>query len=216
MSLLDETVEVPRRTMTLFFLVDTSGSMDGRKIGAVNESIQEVLPMIRDISANNPDAEINVAALQFSTGTSWVYDEPKAADDFIWQDASADGLTCLGEACEELCGKLSKNGFMKSASGSYAPAIILLSDGEPTDDFDSGLSKLEENKWFKHAIHNIDALKKMIRIVVVTSSQVGSQSSAAGESTKQQQVIEQVQDAQKEELSSGGSSSGFGDEDDWD
>ena len=133
---------------------------------------------------------------------------------------------------------------MKSASGSYAPAIILLSDGEPTDDFDSGLSKLEENKWFKHAIkiaiaigddadkeklaqftgtseavftvHNIDALKKMIRIVVVTSSQVGSQSSAAGESTKQQQVIEQVQDAQKEELSSGGSSSGFGDEDDWD
>ena len=49
MSLLDETVEVPRRTMTLFFMVDTSGSMDGRKIGAVNESIQEVLPMINDI-----------------------------------------------------------------------------------------------------------------------------------------------------------------------
>ena len=236
MSLLDETVEVPRRTMTLFFLVDTSGSMDGRKIGAVNESIQEVLPMIREISANNPDAEINVAALQFSTGTSWVYDEPKAADDFIWQDAS--------EACEELCGKLSKNGFMKSASGSYAPAIILLSDGEPTDDFDSGLSKLEENKWFKHAIkiaiaigddadkeklaqftgtseavftvHNIDALKKMIRIVVVTSSQVGSQSSAAGESTKQQQVIEQVQDAQKEEIKPDEPAPGTNNYDDWD
>ena len=109
------------QTMTLFFLVDTSGSMDGKKIGAVNESIQEVLPMIRDISATNPDAEINVAALQFSTGTSWVYDEPKSADEFEWMDVSADGLTCLGEACEELSGKLSKNGFMKSASGSYAP-----------------------------------------------------------------------------------------------
>ena len=244
MSLLDETVEVPRRTMTLFFMVDTSGSMDGRKIGAVNESIQEVLPMINDISAANPDAEIKVAALQFSSGTSWVYDEPMLASDFVWQDVSAMGPTDLGEACRELNSKLSKNGFMKSASGSYAPAIILLSDGEPTDDFDSGLAKLQENNWFKHAIkiaiaigddadkeklaqftgtseavftvHNIDALKKMIRIVVVTSSQVGSQSSAAGESTKQQQVIEQVQDAQKEELSSGGSSSGFGDEDDWD
>ena len=98
MSLLDETVEVPRRTMTLFFLVDTSGSMDGKKIGAVNESIQEVLPMIRDISATNPDAEINVAALQFSTGTSWVYDEPKSADEFEWMDVSADGLTCSGNA----------------------------------------------------------------------------------------------------------------------
>ena len=48
MSLLDETVEVPRRTMTLFFMVDTSGSMDGRKIGAVNESIQEVLGLLHN------------------------------------------------------------------------------------------------------------------------------------------------------------------------
>ena len=29
MGLLDETVSVPRRTMTLFFLIDTSGSMEG-------------------------------------------------------------------------------------------------------------------------------------------------------------------------------------------
>ncbi len=238
-SILDETVEVPRRTMTLFFLVDTSGSMEGKKIGAVNESVQNVLPMIEEISETNPDAAINVAALQFSTGTSWVYDEPKPAQDFVWQDVSADGLTCLGEACEELNSKLSRSGFMKAASGSYAPAIILLSDGEPTDDFDSGLAELKANNWFKSAIkiaiaigddadneklaqftgtseavftvHNIDALKKMIRIVVVTSSQVGSKSSAAGDTTKQKQVIEQVQDAQKEEITDAPSSN----YDDW-
>ena len=222
MSLLDETVEIPRRTMTLFFMVDTSGSMSGRKIGAVNESIQEVLPMINEISAANPDAEIKVAALQFSSGTSWVYDEPKLASDFVWQDVSAMGSTDLGEACRELCSKLSKSGFMKSASGSYAPAIILLSDGEPTDDFDSGLAKLQENNWFKHAIkiaiaigddankeklaqftgtseavfpvHNIDALKKMIRIVAVTSSQVGSQSSSVGDENKQGRTIDLIKD----------------------
>ena len=226
MSLLDETVEVPRRTMTLFFMVDTSGSMDGRKIGAVNESIQEVLPMINDISAANPDAEIKVAALQFSSGTSWVYDEPMLASDFVWQDVSAMGPTDLGEACRELNSKLSKNGFMKSASGSYAPVIILLSDGDPTDDFDSGLAKLQENKWFSHAIkiaipigddankeklaqftgtseavftvHNIDALKKMIRIVAVTSSQVGSQSSSTGDTTKQETTIRLIKDETKD------------------
>ena len=33
MSLLDDVVSVPRRTMTLFFLIDTSGSMMGNKIG---------------------------------------------------------------------------------------------------------------------------------------------------------------------------------------
>ena len=60
-------------------------------------------------------------------------------------------------------------------------------------------------------MHNIDALKKMIRIVVVTSSQVGSKSSAAGDTTKQKQVIEQVQDAQKEEITDAPSSN----YDDW-
>ena len=58
MGLLDETVSVPRRTMTLFFLIDTSGSMEGNKIGAVNDAVVNVLPMLNDISETNPDAEI--------------------------------------------------------------------------------------------------------------------------------------------------------------
>ena len=44
MGLYDEVVEVPRRTMVLFFLVDTSGSMTGAKIGTVNSAIEEIVP----------------------------------------------------------------------------------------------------------------------------------------------------------------------------
>ena len=142
MGLLDETVSVPRRTMTLFFLIDTSGSMEGNKIGAVNDAVVNVLPMLNDISETNPDAEIKVAALEFSSGVNWLYDEPKLAKDFIWQDVTAGGLTSLGGACAELAAKLSRNGgFMQSASGSFAPAIILLSDGGPTDNYEVGLAK---------------------------------------------------------------------------
>lgn len=219
-SLLDEVVSVPRRTMTLFFLIDTSGSMAGSKIGAVNDAVVNVLPMLDDISQSNPDAEIKVAALEFSTDTSWLYDQPKAAADFVWQDVSAGGLTALGAACTELSSKLSRKGFMQAASGSFAPAIILLSDGGPTDDFEAGLSKLKDNNWFKAAIkiaiaigddadkdvlkdftgsyeavftvHNIDALKQVIRVVAVTSSQIGSKSSSAGDTSKQDQVIKDV------------------------
>ena len=227
MSLLDETIEVPRRTMTIFFIVDTSGRMSGSKIGAINESIQELLPMIRDISAFNPDAEIKVAALQFSRGAKWVGDEPKSADDFVWDDLSAEGASSdLGEACRELSSKLSLRGFMKSASGSYAPAIILLSGGRPTDDFESGLEVLKRNSWFRVAIkiaiaigddadqgklakftgtretvltvHNIDVLKKLIRLVAVTSSQVGSQSSSTGDTTKQETTIRLIKDETKD------------------
>lgn len=226
MGLLDETVSVPRRTMTLFFLIDTSGSMEGNKIGAVNDAVDNVLPMLNDISETNPDAEIKVAALEFSSGVNWLYDEPKLAKDFIWQDVTAGGLTSLGGACAELATKLSRNGgFMQSASGSFAPAIILLSDGGPTDNYEVGLAKLQSNNWFKSAIkiaiaigddadkdvlkqftgnseavitvHNIDALKQIIRVVAVTSSQIGSKSSTAGDVTKQDQVIKDVQDAAK-------------------
>ncbi|WP_347296877.1 VWA domain-containing protein [uncultured Bacteroides sp.] len=223
MSLLDDAVSVPRRTMTLFFLIDTSGSMSGNKIGAVNDAIVNVLPMLEDISSSNPDAEIKVAALEFSNGTKWLYNEPKSVEDFKWIDVQAGGLTSLGEACLELNGKLSRSGYMKSASGSYAPAIILLSDGGPTDNFDGGLQTLQGNNWFKNSIRiaiaigddadlnvlsrftgnseavikvqNIDALKQIIRIVAVTSSQIGSKSSSAGDTSKQDQVIKDVNQA---------------------
>ena len=88
------------------------------------------------------------------------------------------------------------------------PAIFLLSDGEPTDEYASELSKLKENNWFKKAIkvavaigedanrdvlagftgnkeavltvHTPEALTKMIRFVSVTASQIGSRSSGVG------------------------------------
>ena len=44
MGLLDEVVEIPRKTMALFFLIDTSGSMSGSNIGQVNDAMREVLP----------------------------------------------------------------------------------------------------------------------------------------------------------------------------
>ena len=91
MSILDRTVKISRRAMTLFFLIDTSTSMEGSKIGAVNDAVENVLPMISEISSENPDAEIRIAALEFSSGTRWLYDEPKPASDFVWQDAQADG-----------------------------------------------------------------------------------------------------------------------------
>lgn len=208
MGLYDEAVEVPRRTMVLFFLVDTSGSMTGSKIGAVNSAIEEVLPELKDISENNADAQIKIAALSFSTGAQWIYDSPINAEDFRWNYLDANGVTDLGEACMQLNEKLSRNAFMSDVTGSFAPAIFIMSDGEPTDDYQYGLGKLKENNWFKKAIkvavaigddanknvlqdftgnseavlevHTPQALKKMIKFVSVRASEIGSKSSNAG------------------------------------
>ena len=112
----------------------------------------------------------------------------------------------MGEACEKLNEKLSKNAFMSDATGNYAPAIILISDGNPTDNYRKGLDKLLHNNWFKQAIkialavgrdvnqdmladftgnietvvpiHNKSQLQKMIKFVSVRASQIASKSAA--------------------------------------
>jgi uncharacterized protein YegL len=96
---------------------------------------------------------------------------------------------------------------MKEATGSFAPALFLLSDGAPTDDYSQCLEDLRKNSWFKQAIkvavaigdnanktilaeftgdaeavlevHNAKMLKKMIKFVSVRVSQVASKSTQA-------------------------------------
>ena len=208
MGRFDNTEGIANRVMTLFFIVDTSGSMTGKKIGTVNTAIESVIPEIRKISDDNADAEIKIAAMEFSTGARWISPQPSDAADFKWRYLEAEGVTDFGKACEMLDEKLSrKTGFMNAAAGSFAPVIILLSDGEPTDDYNKGLAQLRENSWFKHglkfaiaigddanedmlaeftgnreavvAVYTPLALAKLIKFVAVTSSQIGSKSQDA-------------------------------------
>ncbi|GHU52437.1 hypothetical protein AGMMS49975_08200 [Clostridia bacterium] len=145
--------EVAVRTMTLFFIIDTSGSMAGKKIGTLNETINNLIPEVRRISSDNADAKINIAVLKFSTYSEWAFPKPVEAESFTWKYLDTGGLTDLGAACLELNSKLSrKTGFMEAASGSFAPTIFLLSDGYPTDDYLSGINQLKSNNWFKSAI----------------------------------------------------------------
>jgi uncharacterized protein YegL len=139
--------------MVLFFVIDTSGSMAGSKIGAVNTAIEEVIPAIREVSDDNADAQIKIAALEFSNGARWLTPNgPVPADQFSWNFIEALGVTDMGEAFKELNKKLSTKAFMQEATGSFAPAIILLSDGDPTDDWEHALNDLKQNNWFKVAV----------------------------------------------------------------
>ncbi|GMO34493.1 MAG: VWA domain-containing protein [Termitinemataceae bacterium] len=225
MSLIDEVEAVPRKTMVLFYIIDTSGSMNGEKIGIVNTAIDELVPEIKDISSSNADAQIKIAALQFDSGCRWITSSgPIEVENFHWNHVNAQGVTDFGAACKELDKKLSTKEFLNEASGAFAPAIILFSDGEPTDDWEPELDKLKNNNWFKAAIkvslavghdashdvleqftgtpeavleaNNGTMLKKMIKFVSVRASKVASKSTQAGSETKTKQ--EQLNDELKE------------------
>ncbi len=204
-SIYDEVTKVSRRTMVLFFVVDTSGSMEGEKIGALNSAVEDVIPEIKKISEENADAQIKIAVLNFATKAIWITPEPVDSENFKWYYLRAEGLTAFGEMCNCLNEKLSRNEFMNSAAGSFAPAIFLLSDGEPTDEYTESLNLLRENNWFKKAIkvavaigndantdvlreftgsresvltvYSPESMRKMIQFVSVTASQIGSKSS---------------------------------------
>jgi len=149
-----ERESVPRKTTVLFFLVDTSGSMAGQRIGAVNAAIEQTLEKLKEMNADSADAEIEVAFLEFSSGARWLTPNgPMKVENYYWNDMNADGLTHMGEAFRMLEEKLHKgSGFMQRASGSYAPVLFLMSDGEPNDDYKTNLTRLQNNGWFKASL----------------------------------------------------------------
>ena len=205
---LEKAAPAPRKVMTLFYVIDTSGSMSGSRIGQVNEAMRETFPLLKEIAQANDDAEIKVAILQFSDGCSWVTPStgPVSLEDIIYNPLKAGGLTAFGSALTELDSKLSRNEFLNTQTGAYAPVILLLSDGGPTDGnvWIKALEKLKKNKWFQHAIKiaidiesgsdrsvleaftgnteaildakNTEALKNMIRTVSIRASEFQSHS----------------------------------------
>jgi uncharacterized protein YegL len=224
-GIFDDVEGIVRRQMVLFFIVDTSGSMAGTKIGAVNNAIREVSPELKD--AGGSDVDLKIACLKFSTGCEWMHTAPVSAEDFHWANVSGDGVTDLGTACKELNRKMSKNAFLSAPSASVAPVLFLMSDGDATDDYEGGLKELQQNNWYKYAIkvalaigddanidelakftgnreavitvHTPEALRKWIRKVSVTSTQIGSRSQIhdGQVESKQDAVIDQLKDIEQ-------------------
>ena len=128
-----EVKPISKKNLVIFFLVDTSGSMSGKKIGTLNTTMEELLPELRGLGGATTD--IKLAVMTFSSGCEWITKEPMSVDDYqYWTRLKAEGLTDLGEAFTELSNKLSRKEFLNAPSLSYAPVIFLLTDGYATDD----------------------------------------------------------------------------------
>ena len=87
--------------------------------------------------------------IQFSTGASWITANPVPVEDYSWEDMEANGVTDMGKAFDLLAAQL---GIPPMPSRALPPVIVLLSDGQPTDDYKKGLDKLKALPWFKKAV----------------------------------------------------------------
>lgn len=146
---------IVKQELNLLFVIDNSGSMEGEKLGAVNNAIRDVMAIMPEIQEDTVDADIRISAMTFSDSVDWVYPEPKMVSDFRWKDVSSDGGTDLSQAYDELskflC-KRSRGGQMPEIGG-VAPIIILMTDGLPTSyDWEEHLNALKKKGWFRVAL----------------------------------------------------------------
>lgn len=193
---------VSKKSLVIFFVIDTSASMRGKKIGELNTVMEELIPEIRKVG--EADTDVKVAVLTFSTDIKWMYSAPISIEDFEWSRLNASGVTSMGAAFEELSARMSRNSFLSSPSLSFAPVIFLMTDGYPSDDYKKGLRELYSNSWYKFGLkaalgigneanddmlaeftgskdtvvhaYTGSQLAQMIKIVAVTASQIGSKS----------------------------------------
>lgn len=153
MSMFDK---MPRKVCPVIFLLDTSGSMVGAPIGALNSAIENFMSELIAKNDSNPNVEIRVAIMTFSNEAKWVVggEELLKPEDVqnSWNDLEAGGITSMGAALSALNEKLSdESGFLNPASKFISPLLILFMDGEPTDDYKSALAELRKNIWYKIA-----------------------------------------------------------------
>ncbi len=141
---------IARQPLHLFLLLDCSGSMaaDG-KIQALNVAVREALPHLNDVNETNPHAQLLLRAITFSTGARWHVQEPTPVDEVEWVSTTAGGYTDLGSAIELLLPELTTPPMAPNA---LPPAIVLVSDGMPTDDFDASLEALLATEWGRDSL----------------------------------------------------------------
>jgi uncharacterized protein YegL len=139
-----------RRQLHFIWILDVSGSMraDG-KIQALNVAITEALPSLRAAAQGNMSADVMVRAVTFSTGAKWHFPDPIPVGAFRWTPVEAGGFTDMGAALS-----LAAEGLHvpPMPERGLSPVLVLVSDGQPTDNFADGLRRLLDTTWGSRAI----------------------------------------------------------------
>lgn len=122
------------KPLPVILLLDVSGSMGGEKIRNLNDAVRDMLEVFRD--TENSETEIWVAIITFGDQVK-LHQKLVSAGQIQWQDLSADGPTPLGVALQMAKAMIEDKDVVPSRA--YRPTVVLVSDGQPTDDWENPL-----------------------------------------------------------------------------
>jgi uncharacterized protein YegL len=141
--------ELSTRPIHFIWIADCSSSMAGEKIASLNTAIREAIPHMQKVASENPNAEVLVRAVKFSSGAQWHISQPTKIEQFQWSNLDASGSTSMGHALRLVADQLK---IPPMTDRALPPVLVLITDGQPTDDFKSGLQALINEPWGKKAV----------------------------------------------------------------
>ena len=144
---------IQHRKLEFFWLVDCSGSMNGRKITSLNFAISEAIPAIKRAAAENPHIQVEMRAIRFSDRAEWhVGPDPVPLSAFSWTPLQPGGMTATAEAIRLLAEQLT---LEKMPQRGVPPVCILVSDGHCTNtesEYKRAIDSLTRLPWGAKAV----------------------------------------------------------------
>jgi len=138
-SELKDFVVTTARPLPVILLADVSGSMaTNGKIDALNDAI---LSMIESFAAEDSSrAEVHVSVIAFGKGGARLHQPLMPAGQIKWDRVTAAGNTPMGAAFEMVVKMVDDHDQIPSRA--YRPTVILVSDGQPTDEWREPLQRM--------------------------------------------------------------------------
>ncbi len=126
------------RPLPVILLADISGSMSVEgKIDALNHAVRDMLSTFA--TSDDLRAEIHVAIITFG-GEARIHTPLQPASAVQWSDMVSDGGTPMGQAMVLAADLVDDKD--KIPGRAYRPTVILISDGHPTDSWQTGLDRM--------------------------------------------------------------------------
>ena len=133
------------KKLPVYLLLDTSGSMGGEPIEAVKNGVQVLISSLRQ----NPQAieTAFISVITFDSNARQIIPLTELTA-FQMLDIQAQGTTALGDALKVVSNCIDKEVTKTTVDtkGDWKPLVFIMTDGNPTDDWQSGLNEFKKRK----------------------------------------------------------------------
>ena len=134
------------RRLPIYLLLDTSGSMTGEPIAAVQNGVQMVISALQNDPQALETAYLSVIAFESSAKQLIPLTE---LSQFVPPQLQASGCTALGAALRLVadCADREVLKNTQETKGDWRPMVFIMSDGQATDDVNSAIPEFKKRKW---------------------------------------------------------------------